>query len=141
MKLGLKELPAKLRAFFAKFPPETEKAWSLGTARPNPFLPAKNEITGAWRGPVYSNRKQADLFKLAKMHNLQHLLPRQKTWNGEKNRRIIQSVIRPKGKKFERNKEARQEKKNTILQEALKKTDAFKQNLKKEKALNSRSPI
>jgi large subunit ribosomal protein L25 len=41
----------------------------------NPFLPWKNPRTGAWHGPVYSLRRQADLFKLAREHHVLSLMP------------------------------------------------------------------
>ena len=41
----------------------------------NPFLPFKNPRTGNWHGPVYSLRRQADLYKLAAAHNVLSLMP------------------------------------------------------------------
>lgn len=41
----------------------------------NPFLPVRNPQTGNWRGPAYSLRRQADLFKLAVQHDVLSLMP------------------------------------------------------------------
>uniref|UniRef100_D8QHP4 Large ribosomal subunit protein mL59 domain-containing protein n=1 Tax=Schizophyllum commune (strain H4-8 / FGSC 9210) TaxID=578458 RepID=D8QHP4_SCHCM len=41
----------------------------------NPFLPNKHPVTGKWKGPKYSLRRQADLVKKAKAAGLLHLLP------------------------------------------------------------------
>ena len=41
----------------------------------NPFLPFKNPRTGNWHPPVYSLRRQGELFKLAQAHNVLPLMP------------------------------------------------------------------
>ncbi|EGP86248.1 unnamed protein product [Zymoseptoria tritici ST99CH_3D7] len=41
----------------------------------NPFLPHKNPRTGAWHGPAFSLRRQAEIFKLAAKHNVLPLMP------------------------------------------------------------------
>ncbi|TRM63717.1 hypothetical protein BD626DRAFT_630204 [Schizophyllum amplum] len=41
----------------------------------NPFLPSKHPVTGKWKGPKYSLRRQADLVKKAKAAGMLHLLP------------------------------------------------------------------
>lgn len=42
---------------------------------PNPFIPRKHPVTGKWRPPVYSLRRQAELVKKAKASGLLQLLP------------------------------------------------------------------
>ncbi|KKY25160.1 putative 60s ribosomal protein l25 [Phaeomoniella chlamydospora] len=41
----------------------------------NPFLPWKNPVTGRWRGPAYSLRRQAELVKIARTYGVEELLP------------------------------------------------------------------
>ncbi|KAJ4394701.1 54S ribosomal protein L25, mitochondrial [Gnomoniopsis smithogilvyi] len=75
-------LPANLLRFFARYPPpqlfsnaqEVQKTgYQLATE--NPFKPQKHPVTGKWHDPVYSNRRQADLIKLARQHGVEDLLP------------------------------------------------------------------
>ena len=80
------------------------------TANPtptNPFLPFKHPVTGKWQDPVYSLRRQADLVKLARQHNVDGLLPptvkseaakEAKFLEGKKMRRVHE----PKGHKYEK---------------------------------------
>ncbi|KAJ4414679.1 54S ribosomal protein L25, mitochondrial [Gnomoniopsis sp. IMI 355080] len=79
-----KALPTNLLRFFARYPPtqlfssaEEAKAHqtSFQLSTKNPFKPQKHHVTGNWNNPVYSNRRQADLIKLAKQHGLEDLLP------------------------------------------------------------------
>ncbi|KAL1759533.1 hypothetical protein FB107DRAFT_287543 [Schizophyllum commune] len=56
----------------------------------NPFLPNKHPITGKWKGPKYSLRRQADLVKKAKAAGLLHLLP-----SGPKNPLPLQPKAAP----------------------------------------------
>ncbi|KAL1720589.1 hypothetical protein EV715DRAFT_271899 [Schizophyllum commune] len=56
----------------------------------NPFLPNKHPVTGKWKGPKYSLRRQADLVKKAKAAGLLHLLP-----SGPKNPLPLQSKAAP----------------------------------------------
>ena len=90
-------LPPKLLRFFRRYPPGTVKAPFCSTVSPsfttpnptppehypplstdvraNPFQSTQNPITGAWRDPVYSLRRQADLVKLARENGVEGLLP------------------------------------------------------------------
>lgn len=75
-------LPANLLRFFARYPPpqilsSSQEAYPTGyqLASKNPFMPQKHSVTGKWHDPVYSNRRQADLVKLAREHGVEDLLP------------------------------------------------------------------
>lgn len=75
-------LPANLLRFFARYPPpqlfaSPQEAQQTGyqLATKNPFKPQKHPATGKWHDPVYSNRRQADLVKLARQHGVEELLP------------------------------------------------------------------
>ena len=98
-------LPPKLLRFFARYPPASihrplttspltttlntssldsnpshlETDISVDPPSPakasNPFKPRKHPVTGAWHGPVFSLRRQADLVKLARNHGIEELLP------------------------------------------------------------------
>ena len=94
-------LPPKLLRFFARYPPvslssspssSTPPELSASDTSPDvqvppftsspptivdqdPFQPSKHPVTGAWRNPVYSLRRQADLVKLARAHGVEELLP------------------------------------------------------------------
>ncbi|KAI4293713.1 hypothetical protein K525DRAFT_363990 [Schizophyllum commune Loenen D] len=56
----------------------------------NPFLPNKHPVSGKWKGPKYSLRRQADLVKKAKAAGLLHLLP-----SGPKNPLPLQPKAAP----------------------------------------------
>ncbi|KAL1704191.1 hypothetical protein EV121DRAFT_260002 [Schizophyllum commune] len=56
----------------------------------NPFLPNKHPVSGKWKGPKYSLRRQADLVKKAKAAGLLHLLP-----SGPKNPLPLQPKTAP----------------------------------------------
>ena len=60
-------------------PPHVETDVSIELSSPakayNPFKPRKHPVTGAWHGPVFSLRRQADLVKLARNHGVEELLP------------------------------------------------------------------
>ncbi|PTD09995.1 Diphthamide biosynthesis protein 4, partial [Fusarium culmorum] len=43
--------------------------------RPNPFRFYKHPVTGKWQDPVYSNRRQAELVKMARDNGVEDLLP------------------------------------------------------------------
>lgn len=75
-------LPANLLRFFARYPPpqlfsSAQDAHQTGyqLATKNPFKPQKHPATGKWHDPVYSNRRQADLVKIARQHGVEDLLP------------------------------------------------------------------
>ncbi|KAL8872193.1 MAG: hypothetical protein Q9174_002136 [Haloplaca sp. 1 TL-2023] len=64
---------------------------------PNPFKPHKHPETGRWHDPVYSLRRQADLVKLAKAHNIEDLLPYTFKGSQEGARKRAEHGLRVKG--------------------------------------------
>jgi large subunit ribosomal protein L25 len=78
-----KSLPAPLQRFFARWPPaaivpENHPKTPYQEERPNPFRFHKNPATGRWQDPIYSQRRQADLVKMAREHGVEDLLPETK---------------------------------------------------------------
>ena len=71
-------------------PPKTAKIF-------NPFKPRKHPVTGAWHGPVFSLRQQADLVKLARDHGVEDLLPHTVKKTEERLRRRVQHGLRVRG--------------------------------------------
>lgn len=63
----------------------------------NPFLPYKNPKTGNWHGPAYSLRRQADLFKLAKLHHVLPLMPISPKHPEVKEQKRIERALRMQG--------------------------------------------
>ncbi|PTB65309.1 hypothetical protein BBK36DRAFT_1204847 [Trichoderma citrinoviride] len=75
-----KSLPEPLQRFFARWPPASLVApgtppTAFQEQRPNPFRFYKHPVTGRWQDPVYSQRRQAQLVKLAREHGVEELLP------------------------------------------------------------------
>ncbi|KEY67626.1 hypothetical protein S7711_07823 [Stachybotrys chartarum IBT 7711] len=75
-----KSLPAPLQRFLARWPPaaivpEGHPKTHFQEARPDPFLFWKHPVTGKWQDPVYSQRRQAQLVKMAQEHGVLELLP------------------------------------------------------------------
>lgn len=75
-----KSLPAPLQRFFARWPPAAivpsgTPPTAYQTERPNPFVSYKHTVTGRWQDPAYSQRRQAELVKMAHDHGVQELLP------------------------------------------------------------------
>lgn len=75
-----KSLPAPLQRFFARYPPAAivspgSPATPSQEQRPNPFRFYKHPVTGRWQDPVYSQRRQAELVKMAREHGIEELLP------------------------------------------------------------------
>lgn len=75
-----KSLPAPLQRFFARWPPAAivpsgTPLTAYQSERPNPFVAYKHPITGKWQDPAYSQRRQAELVKMAHDHGVQELLP------------------------------------------------------------------
>ncbi|PTB59056.1 hypothetical protein M431DRAFT_516205 [Trichoderma harzianum CBS 226.95] len=75
-----KSLPEPLQRFFARWPPAALVApgtppTPFQEQRPNPFRFYKHPVTGRWQDPVYSQRRQAQLVKLARDHGVEELLP------------------------------------------------------------------
>ncbi|RCI15389.1 hypothetical protein L249_6988 [Ophiocordyceps polyrhachis-furcata BCC 54312] len=76
-----KTLPPPLQRFLARWPPASiagrdAKPTPWQEERPHPFRCAKDPITGKRKDPVYSQRRQAELVKMARQHGLEELLPK-----------------------------------------------------------------
>ena len=69
----------------------------VSSANYNPFKPFKDSITGKWRDPVYSLRRQADLVKMARTHNIEGLLPFTTKGTDERIRKRDEQGLRVKG--------------------------------------------
>ncbi|KAK5663630.1 hypothetical protein OQA88_4061 [Cercophora sp. LCS_1] len=99
-------LPARLRTFFARYPPasilptgadpETAKTAYQAEA-PNPFQSTKHPVTGRWHDPKYSLRRQAELVKLAREHGVEELLPFTVKGTEERLRKRVELGLRVKG--------------------------------------------
>ena len=63
----------------------------------NPFKPRKHPVTGAWHGPVYSLRRQADLVKMARNHGVEELLPHTTKKTEERLKKREQHGLRVRG--------------------------------------------
>lgn len=75
-----KSLPLPLQRFFARWPPaaivpQETAPTRFQTERPNPFKFYKHPVTGKWQDPVFSQRRQAELVKMAREHGVEELLP------------------------------------------------------------------
>ncbi|KAM4054839.1 hypothetical protein HRG_005659 [Hirsutella rhossiliensis] len=75
-------LPPQLQRFFARWPPAAllpkggaGEPTRYQAERPNPFRFYKNPATGHWQDPVYSQRRQAQLVRMAREHGVEQLLP------------------------------------------------------------------
>lgn len=64
---------------------------------PNPFLPYRNPATGHWRGPRISLRRQAELFKLARLYGVEPLLPPSIKATAYKEQRLLERGLAVKG--------------------------------------------
>ncbi|AOW04506.1 hypothetical protein B0I72DRAFT_152386 [Yarrowia lipolytica] len=74
------KLPQKLQDFFQRFPPQpfvnySAKKGFKDAPNANPFLPNKSRVTNKTHKPLYSLRRQSDLYKLAHKHGVHELLP------------------------------------------------------------------
>lgn len=74
------QLPRPLRTFLQKYPPAPFASYSSTSTSThakdaNPFLPNKHPVTNSWHDPVYSLRRQSDLYKMAYRFGITHLLP------------------------------------------------------------------
>lgn len=75
-----KALPEPLQRFLARWPPAAivpkgTPPTPYQELRPNPFRFYKHPQTGRWQDPVYSQRRQAELVKMAREHGVEELLP------------------------------------------------------------------
>lgn len=101
-------------------------ASSNQTSHHNPFLPWRNPDSGAWRGPAYSLRRQADLVKLARQHGIEELLPPGRKSTAFKEQRLVEIGLRVKGTgeghkvkghKWERNLQDKLDKRKKAMEE------------------------
>src|SRR5947207_2555888 len=84
-------LPFKLRSFFAKYPPllKTPSDSKPAATCTKPFNP--------FASGIYSLRRQADLFKLARKHGVEGFLPFTVKGTEERLRRRIENGLRVRG--------------------------------------------
>lgn len=73
-------LPKPLADFFKRFPPPpfrtyATKPTTIDDPAANPFLPNKNPLNDKYHDPIYSLRRQSDLYKAAYRYGITHLLP------------------------------------------------------------------
>lgn len=109
---AFKKLPTKLQNFFTKFPPAPLKQYAdkptlTNSPDANPFLPNIHPITNKVHEPLYSLRRQSDLYKLAYKFGIVEFMP--SLANGKKffsekqaSSPILKGVLAPKGHKWER---------------------------------------
>ncbi|GAV30094.1 hypothetical protein PMKS-003600 [Pichia membranifaciens] len=106
------KLPEKLQNFFTKFPPTpirkyADKPTACDAEDANPFLANRHPVTGRTHEPLYSLRRQSDLYKLAYKFGIADLMPplaNGKKFFAEKQAAspILKGVLYPKGHKWER---------------------------------------
>ena len=97
-----KSLPAPLQRFLARWPPaailpEGHKPTPFQIERPNPFAFHKNPDTGSMQDPVYSQRRQAELVKLAREHGVEELLPETNKRSDTRIAKRVELGLRVKG--------------------------------------------
>uniref|UniRef100_A0A0B7JP59 Diphthamide biosynthesis protein 4 n=1 Tax=Bionectria ochroleuca TaxID=29856 RepID=A0A0B7JP59_BIOOC len=97
-----KSLPEPLQRFFARWPPaaivpEGTPKTLYQERRANPFEFFKNPATGKMQDPVYSNRRQAQLVKMAREHGVEHLLPESKKGTAYRLAYRVEHGLRVKG--------------------------------------------
>lgn len=73
-------LPTPLANFFKKYPPAPFREYAnvpvqLNDPKANPFLANINPVTGKRHDPLYSLRRQSDLYKAAYRYGITNLLP------------------------------------------------------------------
>lgn len=112
------QLPTPLAEFFQKYPPAPFRKYATESTSTeaddaNPFLYNRNPVTKRVHDPVYSLRRQSDLYKAAYRYGIAHLLP--PLVNGKKfyedkyeNKKPIRGSQKFKLTKSERNREDRQ---------------------------------
>lgn len=95
------------------------------THKTNPFTPWKNPRTGKWHAPVYSLRRQAELFKAAREHHVLSLMPISGKHPEVKEQKRIEHGLRVqgtgegrkvKGKYWERTLRGRMEKRRIAME-------------------------
>lgn len=123
------KLPEKLQNFFTKFPPApirkyADQPTACNAEDANPFLANRHPVTGRTHEPLYSLRRQSDLYKLAYKFGIADLMPplaNGKKFFAEKHEAspILKGVLYPKGHKWERTFAERKKK----IQDALGEVD------------------
>lgn len=126
---AFKKLPVKLQTFFTRYPPAPIRGYAekqtLATAPDaNPFLPNIHPVTKKVQDPIYSLRRQADLYKLAYKFGVADLMP--KMQNGKllydekyAKKPLLKGLVNPKGHKWERTYDERRQK----LEDGIAKAD------------------
>lgn len=117
---AFQKLPFKLQRFFTRYPPSPFKTYAEETTSTlaedaNPFLYNRHPVTKKVHDPIYSMRRQSDLYKLAFKYGVADLLP---NLNGNKkfftekyeSKPALRGVLRPKGHKWERTMDQRKQK-------------------------------
>lgn len=74
------QLPKPLSDFFIRYPPApfrqyAVKSTSTDAADANPFIANRHPATDRLHDPIYSLRRQSDLYKAAYRYGITHLLP------------------------------------------------------------------
>lgn len=112
-------LPSILQRFFTRYPPRPFKEYaskpvSTYAENANPFIANKHPITKRYHDPKYSMRRQSVLWKLAYRFGIQDALP--PLGNGKKlyqdkydNKKMMRGVLRPKGHRYDKAREAKDE--------------------------------
>jgi large subunit ribosomal protein L25 len=153
-----KTLPPSLIEFFRRFPPSD--SYAIGPQRPsplsgtpkaeeillastplsdptyNPFQTWKNPITGRWRPPMFSLRRQAELVKKAMNYGVAELLPHTNKLPWVKAQKREEQGLRVKGtgvgqkvkgKEWERTVKGRLEKRRRAMLEMPKLVQQWKE--------------
>ncbi|KAF4594803.1 ribosomal protein MRPL25 [Ophiocordyceps camponoti-floridani] len=97
-----KTLPAPLQRFLARWPPASiagpgAKPTPWQEERPNPFQCIRDAVTGKRKDPVYSQRRQAKIVKMARQHGVHSLLPQSSKDIELKLQRRVEFGLRVKG--------------------------------------------
>jgi large subunit ribosomal protein L25 len=97
-----KALPAPLQRFFARWPPAAivsadQPKTPFQEERANPFVFVKHPVTGRWQDPIYSQRRQAELVKMAREHGVEELLPETKKGTEYRLAHRVEHGLRVKG--------------------------------------------
>ncbi|KAH3665980.1 hypothetical protein OGAPHI_004169 [Ogataea philodendri] len=109
---AFQKLPLKLRNFFTRYPPAPFREYAseqtvANAPNANPFIANRHPVTGKVQNPIYSLRRQSDLYKLAFKFGVADLMPslqHNKKFYAEKfdTKPLLKGVLSPKGHKWER---------------------------------------
>ncbi|QPG75355.1 hypothetical protein FOA43_002708 [Brettanomyces nanus] len=126
---AFKKLPMKLQNFFTRYPPSPIRSYAnkptlTNAPDANPFLSNIHPVTKTFHDPIYSLRRQSELYKLAYKFGIVDLMP--SLANGKKlfaekyeSKPVLRGVLRPKGHKWERTYDDRMKR----LEEGMAKAD------------------